>query len=331
MKMHTVVLGATGFLGLNIVDAMMDAGLTPVCARRRRSNTIALRRRKLPLVEADLDDTDILTAALEGAECVVHSAGHYPRHSQEPEASMALALRQMQNVLDAAAAAGVQRLIYVSSTATVRASKEGGANEFNVFGSTPGFGLYHDLKWEMEALALAEQRLRVVVTCPGACVGAGDLRLGTSALLVAAAHGRCPALPEGLLNPVHAGDVGRAVVKLATLVDPPRRTLLVAGNHPLHSTLNEFAERFGAPPIPEPITACDALRAADLEERRVHGTTERATLVRELVDLIIHSHPIDASSSAARLGIEFTPLGAALDDFVEWAHRFRILPKTGTP
>lgn len=56
---------------------------------------------------------DSLAAALDGADCVVHCAGHYPRHSQEPEASMALALRQVRNALDASASAEVQRLIYI--------------------------------------------------------------------------------------------------------------------------------------------------------------------------------------------------------------------------
>lgn len=321
------VLGGAGFIGLNIVRALNANGIRPRCVRRRTTNTIPLRKLDAELVVAELDEVASLRAALAGARVVVHAAGYYPRHSVDRERSVAYGLRQTDAVLDAAASAGVERLVYVSSTATVAARPDGAAStERDVFASEPGLGVYHDLKWHMERRVLAESRLEVAVTCPGACVGAWDLRVGTSALLVAAAHGRCPPLPAGSVGFVHAADVGRAVARLATAATPPRRTVLVGETAPVHGVLSSFAARFGASPPPAPIPRREAAAFADAEEARVLGTPERAALARELVDLIAHGPVVDASRSASELGLTFSSLGSALDDFVEWARRFRLVP-----
>ena len=62
--MSTLVLGAGGFLGLNIVDALVAAGETPRCGRRVRSNVIPLRSRKLPMVVTDLEQPETLREAM---------------------------------------------------------------------------------------------------------------------------------------------------------------------------------------------------------------------------------------------------------------------------
>ncbi|MCA9515192.1 MAG: NAD-dependent epimerase/dehydratase family protein, partial [Myxococcales bacterium] len=166
--MRSTVLGAAGFIGINLVDALVAEGLTPRCGRRRRTNVIPLRRRGVPLVEADLDAPETLAAAFADTDVVFHLAGHYPRHGRAPEETVARALRELRAVLDAAAAAGVRRLVFVSSTATAAKRADGRpSTEADVFPADPGVGAYHAAKWAMERLALAEDRLDVVVACPG--------------------------------------------------------------------------------------------------------------------------------------------------------------------
>ncbi|MBL8955702.1 MAG: NAD-dependent epimerase/dehydratase family protein, partial [Myxococcaceae bacterium] len=86
--MTTAVLGAAGFLGLNFVDALLAQGEKPRCVRRPRTNVLALRQRKVPMVTADAERPDELHEALLGADTVVHLAGHYPRHCLEPARSL---------------------------------------------------------------------------------------------------------------------------------------------------------------------------------------------------------------------------------------------------
>jgi dihydroflavonol-4-reductase len=328
----SLVLGAGGFLGINLVDALLVAGWDIRCGRRKRSNVLALRERKVLLVQADLDSPEELSGAMAGREIVFHLAGHYPRLSLDREAALRTGLGQIDRVLDAAAAAGVQRLVYVSSTATVAKARDGESGEAgpsderHVFPGMPGFGTYHDLKWAMEARALAERRLEVVVACPGGCLGPYDLRVGTSTLLVALARGMDPPHPDGWVSPVDARDVAQALVRLAAHPAPPRRVILAGPSMSLHALLSLVARRYGVRE-PSPTLLAEAARAlADAEEERASREGGRPGLSREIVDLIVHGARIDAGLSKAALGLAYRPLDETLAAADDWNRRMRILP-----
>lgn len=322
--MSVLILGAAGFLGVNLVDAALAAGVTPRCARRRRTNVMALRRRGVPMVELDLDEPASLREALAGAEVVYHLAGHYPRLSLDRAATLTTGMRQMAAVLDAAARARVRRLVYVSSTATVAPDPEGVSSERATFSGPPGFGVYHDLKWSMEAMALAEDRLEVLIACPGACIGPWDLRVGTSALLVGLARGLDPPHPEGVVNLVDARDVAAALLALGAHRSPPRRVILAAGNHHLHALLVALARRYGVPPPAPPLSELEAIRRAD--EAEAAAKSGRPSLSREIVDLVIHGVPVDAFLSRDALAATYRPLSETLDAFDAWARRMKLIP-----
>lgn len=325
--MQTLVLGAGGFIGLNIVDALTAAGDVPRCGHRRRSNVIPLRRRNVPRVIADLDDPASLAAALAGCTTVVHAAGHYPRDSRTHEETLSRARRELTQLLDACAAAGVARLVYLSSTATVARREDGRpSTEGDVFRAAPGFGPYHDAKWMMEQLAAAERRFEVVTVCPGACIGPWDLRVGTSALMVVTARGLRPPHPDGPVALVDVRDVARAVVRLTQMPTPPSRVLLVATMTRLHAFLVALARRYGAPPPLAPLSDAGAFALADAEEARVAGTPERPALAREIVDLVVHGAAIDARLGAALVEHRWTPLADTLDAFDAWARRLGFIP-----
>ena len=325
--MRPLVLGAAGFLGLNLVDALLAEGIAPRCGRRVRTNVLALRQRKVPMVQADLDSREQLAEACAGADVVFHLAGHYPRLSLDLGAALDIGLRQLDNVLDAAAAAGVRRVIYVSSTATVAPNPAGGAStEADLFSSAPTFGTYHALKWQMEARALREDRFELLVACPAACLGPWDLRVGTSALLVATARGLPVPHPDGIVSWVDARDVALALVRLGLHASPPRRVLLSAASPRLQPLLTDLARRYAAPPPSQPLSAAEALAFCDEEELRASRAGGRPALARELADLIIHGLQLDASLAERALELRFRPLSDTLDAFDAWARRVRILP-----
>ncbi|MCB9647623.1 MAG: NAD-dependent epimerase/dehydratase family protein [Deltaproteobacteria bacterium] len=325
--MKALVLGAGGFIGLNLVDALLAAGHTPRCGRRARSNVLPLRSRKVPLVPADLEDPEGLQAAMRDVDVVFHAAGHYPRFAHRPEEALQAGLRQTRNVLDAAAAAGVRRLVYASTTATVARGQAGSSNEGHVFASAPEHGTYHRLKWHMEAQALAEDRLEVRVACPAGCIGPWDLRVGTSALLVGTARGLDPPHPDGVVNLVDARDVAQGMLQLAALEESPRRVILSGSTHRLQDLLQLLARRYHVAPPSPPLTTAEAVALADAEERRAAEGGPRASLSREIVDLILYGVPLDAGLSERALGLRYRSLEDTLDAFDAWARRMRLIPE----
>lgn len=324
--MTALVLGAGGFLGLNLVEELLAAGVAPRCGRRGRGNVLVLRKLQVPLVRAELDAPLELEQAMDGCATVFHLAGHYPRLSIDPTGALATGLGQLRNVLEAAASAGVKRLVYVSSAATAAPAPSGSSDETDVYPARPGHGAYHDLKWEMERVALAEDRFEVVVACPGACLGPWDLRVGTSALLVATARGLDPPHPDGWINLIDARDVATALLRLSTLPSPPRRVLLSGGNHRLHPLLRELALHYGVAPPSPPLAADRAIALADAEEARAAREGGRPAVAREIVDLIVRGVPLDTRLAEDALGLRCRPLAETLSATDAWARRMRLIP-----
>lgn len=322
----SLILGAAGFLGVNLVDVLLARGHQPRCGRRARTNVLALRQRKVPLVQADFDEPDTLDDAMRGVDTVFHLGGHYPRLSLDLEKERAVGLERLERVLDAAARMNVRRLVYVSSTATVAPRPDGApSTERDVFAAPPGWGTYHDVKWHLEARALAEHRFEVVIACPGACLGPWDVRVGTSAMLVALGRGLDVPHPDGWVSWVDARDVGHGLAELAFTTEPPRRVVLSARSVRLQALLETAARHFGVS-LPPPLSNEAALALADEEERRAAAGGPRPKLARELVDLIVHGPRIDAARSVSALGVTYRPLDVTLRDFDEWARRVRFLP-----
>lgn len=287
---------------------------------------LALRSRRVPLVHADLDEPASLREAMADTDVVFHLAGHYPRLSTAPEVSMELGTRQLRSVLDAAAEAGVGRLIYVSSTATVAPAPEGPSDESHVFPTIPGHGTYHDLKWAMEEIALAEDRVDVRVSCPSGCLGPWDLRVGTSALLVGLARGMDPPHPDGMTNMVDARDVAVSLIRQAERPDAPRRVIVSGHGMMLHDLFVMLAGRYHVPPPSPALPSSDALALADAEERRVEVEGGRPALSREIADLVVHGVPLDTRLAEQSLDMKWTPLNQTLDAFDGWARRLGFIP-----
>lgn len=323
MTLAPLILGASGFLGLNLVDTLISHGTPPLCAHRLRTNTLPLRRRGVERILIDFADPESLVRAMKG-RVVYHLAGHYPRDARTPHHTLSRALSELEHILDAAASAEVERLVYVSSTATVAAHPDRASCESDVYLSPPGFGVYHDTKWHMEQRVLAENRFDVRVVCPGACLGPWDLRVGTTALVIATARGDDPPHPDGIVNLVDVRDVARALHHVATRPSP-RRLIVAAHDLHLQSLLEDLAVRFRVRRPSPPLTAKASISLADREEARVAGTPERALLAREIVDLIIHGTPLDASLARDLIG-PFTPLSETLAALEQFARRLNLIP-----
>ena len=126
-----LVTGAAGFIGSNLVEALLAAGQQVVgldnFATGHRSNLDEVNAavgKKLwsgfRLVEADIRDRDACARAVDGVELVLHQAalGSVPRSLADPLTSHDVNVTGFVNMLDAARLAGVRRLVYAASSST---------------------------------------------------------------------------------------------------------------------------------------------------------------------------------------------------------------------
>lgn len=118
--MRTVfVTGGSGFVGGALLDALAARGETVRALARSAAAAATVAARGAVPVTADLSDVDALTAGMRGAELVVHAAARL-RGGWAEEAELRRSnVDGSRAVLQAARAAGVSRLVYVSTEQVV--------------------------------------------------------------------------------------------------------------------------------------------------------------------------------------------------------------------
>ena len=325
---RALVIGGSGFVGLNVVDALLAAGLDVRVTRRKKTPTIFLRKRPVELVSASLEEPIALRHAMEGCDYVLLAGAHYPRYSLDREGSIAKGVSGVRAACEAARDVGVARLVYTSSIATLARAPEGRpADERDAASAIPEDSVYRAVKWAMEReVDLAVSRgLPAVTLLPGGCIGPWDLRLGTAGILVAVAHRALPWWTDGTVNIVDVGDVARAHV--AALGAKGGSRYCVAGHDVMVRTLlSTVVRRYGGAFPAQPLPPAQARRRADEEERAAAPLHRRVAVPRELVDIACSGQPVSSARAHRELGIPDTPLHDALDRAYAWLERFRYVP-----
>jgi dihydroflavonol-4-reductase len=219
--MKVCVTGATGFIGSHVAAKMAaTAGNVRVTVRERR-RLRALDGLEVERVQANVLDRRALRRAFAGCELVFHTAGFVAsRPEREVWRVNAIAPRL---VVEAAARAGVRRVVVTSSVGALGPARGGrAANEQNSW-PEGGTGLiYTDAKHEGELAALeAGDRLglEVVAVNPAYVLGAALNRAmpgETSTRIVANyLRGRLPAVVDSYTNIVDVEDVAQGHVLAA--------------------------------------------------------------------------------------------------------------------
>jgi dihydroflavonol-4-reductase len=317
-----VVLGATGFLGLNLVEALRAAGHDVVATRRPSSNTIYLRRFKVPLKPVRLEDPDSLVAAMDGAEVAFFSAGHYPRLSIDTEKQVEQGVRGLRNALAAARQAGVRRFVYTGSVATIAHPKDGrpAVESDGLIAKAPEGSTYYAVKLAMDRAidgAVAEGQ-DVVSLLPTGCFGPYDHKVGTGFFVVAMANRSLAAYVEGRINIVDARDVALGHIAAATKGRAGQRYILGGTNVGITDLLHTMADTFDVPPPGRCLPAAEALEFATAEEARCHGTPNRPAMSREMVDMAVHGQFVDVAKARQELSFHPRSLEETLTGSFEW-------------
>lgn len=120
-----LVTGGAGFIGSNIIEALLEQGNKVVCldnfATGKRSNIAEFMSNPLfLLIEGDIRDQEICNKACEGVDYVLHQAalGSVPRSIKDPVTSTEVNIGGFVKMLIAARDAGVKRFVYAASSST---------------------------------------------------------------------------------------------------------------------------------------------------------------------------------------------------------------------
>ncbi len=319
--MLTVVTGATGFIGAEIVRRLAARG-EAVRVLRRPASRLDLLGPHAGVVEhalGDVTDAQSVRAALKGAARVYHAAGFIGMDSRADRRRLyAVNVGGTANVVNAALDAGVERLVHTSSMAAFgRPEAPGGPlDETAAWNEAARDTAYARSKHlaEMEVQRGLAEGLDAVLVNPALVFGPGRRGENTALIVDRVRAGRFPAVPAGGTNVVDVRDVAEGHLLAMARGRTGERYFLGGENLTWEEILTTLAAAFGvaAPrrriPLPVMLAGAAALEAW----ARLAGRS--AVVTRESVRYAASRCVYDNRKAVAELGWRFRPFAETARD-----------------
>lgn len=309
-------------MGRAVVTALLDSG-RQVRVLVRDPKHPALAGLDVEAAVGDLKDAGSLEKAVQGCRRLFHVAADYRLWVPDPAEMYAVNVEGTRALLSAAAAAGVERIVYTSTVGALGNPGNGTpGNEATPVSIAEMVGHYKRSKFlaEEAALDFAAKGLPLVVVNPSTPVGPWDSRpTPTGRMVIDYLQGRMPAYLETGLNLVHVRDVARGHLLAAEKGRVGEKYILGHENLSLSQIFQMLAEISGIPAPTVKLAYGVVLPMAYLAEfwaRHVSHSEPRMTVTA--VRMAKKYMYFDSSKAAAELGYAPTSVRRALEEAVEW-------------
>lgn len=318
--MRAFLTGGTGFIGGHVAHALVRRGWDVVALVRSPERAVSLREMGATLVGGDVTEPATL-APMRRCDAVFHLAAWYVIGATDRQRMYRVNVTGTENVLNAAADAGVPRVVHCSSVAALGCGAPGEIRDETAPHPGSFTSIYEETKWHAHRAAhdLAAEGVPVVVAMPGAVYGAGD----TSVLALLwryYAHGWLVAAPamDGAFSWVHVDDVAEGIV-LAYEKGRVGEDYIVGGdNADLRDLFGRLGEKTGIRPprfrIPNAVLAMS--RPLRPIVARVLGQEPR--FVEEGLASLRGSWMVSSDKAANELGYRWRAIEDGLPDIIGW-------------
>jgi dihydroflavonol-4-reductase len=320
--MKAFLTGASGFVGGHLLRALLAEGADVTCLVRSSSSRRNLSGLEARVIEGDLRDPASLAKGLIGRDLVFHCAADYRLYVRDPVEMYASNVEGTKNVLAAAAARGVERVVYTSSVGALGLNPDGTpADENTPVTLDDMIGHYKRSKFLAERVAeeWAAKGLGVVIVNPSTPVGEGDHKpTATGQIVLDFLRRRIPAFVDTGLNLIDVRDVAQGHLLAATRGRVGEKYILGNRNMSLREILETLSRLTGlpAPTVRLPQWLPLAVAAVDTGISRVLRREPRLPL--EAVRLARHKMYFSADKAVKELGLRQTPVEEALQRAISW-------------
>jgi dihydroflavonol-4-reductase len=320
--MKALVTGATGFVGAAVTRALLAAQWRVRVLARNGSDRRNISGLDVEVAEGDLNDSTALDRAAQECVALFHVAADYRLGAPDPSQLYRTNVEGTRNVLNAAKRAGVQRMVYTSSVATIGIPTDGTAgDESSPVALQNMIGHYKRSKFlaEEAVRTAAREGYPVIIVSPSTPVGPGDVKpTPTGQLVLDAAAGRMPAYVDTGLNIVHVDDVAAGHLLAYERGRVGERYILGGQDMSLREILGLIAGLVGRKPPRVRLPYGVVLPIAYLAEgyAKLSGRSGRITL--EGVRMSRKRMYFSSAKAVRELGYQWRPPVQAFEDAVRW-------------
>lgn len=316
--------GGTGFVGASLARLLLRQGLRVKALARKGSDRRNLDGLNIEIVEGGLLDKEAIAAGVKDCRYVFHCAADYRIWIPNPDEMYKANVEGTENVLRAAASAGVEKIVHCSSVAAVKVPHDKiPVDETSEYSSLSDIvGHYKKSKYLSDVLARdlgKKEGLPVVVVNPAAPIGPMDIKpTPTGKVVVDFLNGRIPSYIDTGLNVVHVEDVAMGHWLAALKGRVGERYILGGENLTLKEMLDLLSSVTGrpGPRFKTPYAVALAFGAVDTAIASLRGTEPLAPY--DAVKMAKYYMWFKSDKAKAELGFTTRPAREALKDAADW-------------
>lgn len=313
------VTGGSGFLGGAIVERLLAQGRLVKALTRSEDAARALRALGAEPVHGDVLDGSALADPMRGARVVYHAAGVNAFCLRDTSPLFEVNVGGSLNVVQAAAAAGVTRVVYTSSAATLGEARGTEGTESSLH---RGWFLssYERSKFEAERAVLAaapDLGIEVVSVNPASVQGPGRAT-GTARLLLDYLNGRLKTVVDATISLVDIADCADGHMLAESRGEPGERYVLSGATLSVRDGVRLLERLTGVEGAVRSLPPAVAMAAAAAVETGARLRRRNPRVCRDLVRTALHGHAYDGSRAARELGVRYTPVEETIRRTIDW-------------
>lgn len=320
--MPTLVTGATGFLGSHIVRKLAGRGEKVRILLRRSSKTVNIDDIDVEKVYGDVTDMESVRKAIEGCDTLYHTAGVVSFKQADYKKMEDVNVGGTNNVFTAAMEAGIKKAVYTSSIAAIGLKPGKEVADENTPFDPEGTDIEYILskyRAEQEALRFVEKGLPLVIVNPSLVIGAGDVYVSTSGIILWYCKRRLPGYTDGGINLVDAEDVAEGHLLAAEKGRIGEKYILSNRNITIKELFEVMEKVTGIPrpklKIPYPLAYAGAYIA-----EKIFGISAPNYVAMDIDSIKGSKHfwYVDNSKAVRELGFKPVPLELTIERTVNW-------------
>ncbi len=322
--MKAFVTGATGFVGSHVARALHDAGAEVRVLVRPTSRTDNIDALPAERVVGDLLEPESLKKGMSGCDAVFHVAADYRLWARDSAEMFRCNVGGTRSVIEAATQAGVRRIVYTSSVATMGFNGHNGhlADEESLVSLDDMIGPYKQSKFVAEQVAIkaAKNGVDLVIVNPTTPVGEQDIKpTPTGRIILDFLKRKFPAYVDTGLNLVDVTECARGHIAAFENGRSGERYILGGENLTLKQILDKLAVITGLPSpkvrLPYAVAFAAAIVDTTVTGMMLHREP-RATI--DAVRMGRKKMFVGCTKAERELGWKTVPVEGALRHAVDW-------------